>query len=289
MIQWVPKYTINRIKRVKLSNNNWEILWKKLLDYIERLNEQQKIADIVENNNVIQLIYVEMPYAKTFCSSAAFLNLVFLDGTFCSDNQKSTIISSVTVTSDKVILPIAVAMTSGENKENYNYFIKKLTEVLTDSDQLFFISDQNPSIQPCIKSIFPLSHFIPCAWHVSKHIHCPSIIFFELIKSDHPVLFNIRLEYFKKIICGDIENYEVKKHIVKTFIKQIILYNDAIVIFYNFTDLNYTQSAITNIIDNFDLEKEKQKLLTEQEINKNIDLSIFYSKEYFAVLQKREQ
>ena len=78
------------------------------------------------------------------------------------------------------------------------------------------------------------------------------------------------MEYFKKIICGDFENYEVRKHIVKTFIKQIILYNDAIVIFYNFTDLNYTQSAITNIIDNFDLEKEKQKLLTEQEINKNI-------------------
>ena len=96
------------------------------------------------------------------------------------------------------------------------------------------------------------------------------------------------MEYFKKIICGDIENYEVRKHIVKTFIKQIILYNDAIVIFYNFTDLNYTQNAITNIIDNFDLEQEKQKLLTEQEINKNIDLSIFYSKEYFAVLQKRE-
>lgn len=65
--------------------------------------------------------------------------------------------------------------------------------------------------------------------------------------------------------------------------------NESIVIFYNFTDLNYTQSAITNIIDNFDLEQEKQKLLTEQEINKNIDLSIFYSKEYFAVLQKREQ
>ncbi len=96
------------------------------------------------------------------------------------------------------------------------------------------------------------------------------------------------MEYFKKIICGDIENYEVRKHIVKTFIKQIILYNDAIVIFYNFTDLNYTQSVITNIIDNFDLEQEKQKLLTEQEINKNIDLSIFYSKEYFAVLRKRE-
>lgn len=57
------------------------------------------------------------------------------------------------------------------------------------------------------------------------------------------------MKYFKKIICGNIKNYEVRKHIVKTFIKQIILYNDAIV-FYNFTDLNYTQSAITNIIDN---------------------------------------
>ena len=43
------------------------------------------------------------------------------------------------------------------------------------------------------------------------------------------------MDYFKKVICGDINNYEIKKQIVKTFIREIIVYNDLIVILYNFT------------------------------------------------------
>lgn len=43
------------------------------------------------------------------------------------------------------------------------------------------------------------------------------------------------MDYFKKIICGNINNYEIKKQIVKTFIREIIVYNDLIVILYNFT------------------------------------------------------
>ena len=182
----IPRYTINRVKRVKLSNNDWEVLWKKLPDYIELLNEQQKIAEIMQDaDETIKLIYIEMPYSKNFCSSAAFLHLVFLDGTFCTDQQRSTIIA-------------AVAMTSGETKENYEYFLKKLSEIISDSDQLTFIADQHPSIKSSVQFIFPLSCFIPCAWHVSKHLHCPSIVLFELLRSDHPLLFNIRLEDFKK-------------------------------------------------------------------------------------------
>lgn len=43
-------------------------------------------------------------------------------------------------------------------------------------------------------------------------------------------------DYLKKIICGDIENIEIRKHITKTFIREIILSNDDIYITYNFTD-----------------------------------------------------
>ena len=37
----------------------------------------------------------------------------------------------------------------------------------------------------------------------------------------------------------------------------------------------------------FDLEKAKDELITEKDINKVMDITIFYSKEYFAVLEKR--
>ncbi len=95
------------------------------------------------------------------------------------------------------------------------------------------------------------------------------------------------IDYFKKIICGDIENFDVQKQIVKTFIREIILYNDAIVIVYNFIDNRLTKNVVPDDIENFDLEKIKQSLLTEEDINSSVDITIFYSKEYFAVIEKR--
>jgi len=96
------------------------------------------------------------------------------------------------------------------------------------------------------------------------------------------------MDYFKKIICGDIENQEIRKQIVKVFIRDIILYNDKVVIFYNFTNNGFTTSSPDDIIA-FDLEKEELKLLTEKTINESVDISIFYSKEYFAVIEKRNK
>ena len=49
-------------------------------------------------------------------------------------------------------------------------------------------------------------------------------------------------DYLTGIICGDIENISVRKMIVNTFIREIIVYEDKIVITYNFTDqtpINY--------------------------------------------------
>ena len=43
-------------------------------------------------------------------------------------------------------------------------------------------------------------------------------------------------DYLNSVICGDIENMEIRKAIVKVFIREIILYNDKIVITYNFCD-----------------------------------------------------
>lgn len=71
------------------------------------------------------------------------------------------------------------------------------------------------------------------------------------------------------------------------FVRKIILYNDAIVIFYNFTNLSYPKGIAPDNIKDFDLEQMKSELTTENDVNKTMDITIFYSKEYFAVLEKR--
>lgn len=57
-----------------------------------------------------------------------------------------------------------------------------------------------------------------------------------------------------KAVCGDIENNEVRKQIVRNFIREIILYKDKIVITYNFTDKHFTKKQVPDNIN--DIEKE---------------------------------
>lgn len=46
-------------------------------------------------------------------------------------------------------------------------------------------------------------------------------------------------DYLQSIISGDIDNIEVRKTIIKIFVKEIIVFNDKIIIIFNFTDRNF--------------------------------------------------
>ncbi len=95
------------------------------------------------------------------------------------------------------------------------------------------------------------------------------------------------IDYFKKVISGDIENIEIQKMIVKTFIREILVYNDKIIIAYNFT----SDASITSLLDDIEeLENkaiETQPLFDENDINKKADLSFFCNNHYFAVVTNR--
>ena len=98
------------------------------------------------------------------------------------------------------------------------------------------------------------------------------------------------IKYFKGIICGDIENVEIQKGIVKTFIREIIVFNDEIIIVYNFTEPLPSKSIIPDNIAELEQKAiDKLELLTENDVNKGTDLSFFCSNQYFAIKSKRNK
>ena len=161
------------------------------------MNKEQELSNFIENdgNTVVFLVF---PYTRDFVNSKAFLGIIFIDGTFCTDHCKSTLLAAVTVTPDRIILPLGVAETSGETLENYSIFLGELLKYIPDSTDLVFMADQHPSIKSSIGKIYPLSQLVPCAWHIAKHLRCPPSIFFNLLKSDNISLFNARWEIFQK-------------------------------------------------------------------------------------------
>ena len=68
-------------------------------------------------------------------------------------------------------------------------------------------------------------------------------------------------DYLSKVISGDIENQTIRKDIIKTFIREIIIYNDRIIITYNFTDLTPIKTRDTMIEEVESVQKEVEKQL----------------------------
>ena len=186
---------INRIKRLRIIDGAWESLWLKLPSFVEIINTEQNLAFM---NAGKQFIFLTFPYTKKFVNSKAFLDVIFIDGTLCTDHCKTTLLAAVTVTSDRIILPLAVAVTTGETLENYMTFLQHLSRFMPDSMKLIFMADQHPSISSSINAVYPLSCFIPCAWHVLKHLRCPKVVFFALLRADNIKLYETRWKEFQE-------------------------------------------------------------------------------------------
>lgn len=73
------------------------------------------------------------------------------------------------------------------------------------------------------------------------------------------------INYLKGIVCGNIQNINIRKEIVKSFIREILLYKDKIVITYNFTNQVPAPPNKLGIPD--DIEEIEQQSL--QTVNQN--------------------
>ena len=71
------------------------------------------------------------------------------------------------------------------------------------------------------------------------------------------------VDYLNGIICGDIENIKIRKKIVMLFVKQILLYEDRLIIIYNFTD-----KILTKDLTNQDYEEIEKQSIEQTAFNK---------------------
>ena len=76
-------------------------------------------------------------------------------------------------------------------------------------------------------------------------------------------------EYFDKVICGDTRTDETRKHIIKYFIREVVLYNDKITITFNFTEKEIMKKTTPDDIN----EIENEIKLTEKSVLTNKECS----------------
>ncbi|MBO5310372.1 MAG: hypothetical protein J6A98_04160, partial [Clostridia bacterium] len=80
-------------------------------------------------------------------------------------------------------------------------------------------------------------------------------------------------DYFKRVLYGNLKEEETRKHIIRSLIREIILYKDKIIITYNFIDKGLTNRSTPDKIEDIDIALN----LEECQVFKNSECS--YKKE----------
>ena len=60
-------------------------------------------------------------------------------------------------------------------------------------------------------------------------------------------------DYFKRVLYGNLKEEETRKHIIRSLIREIILYKDKIIITYNFIDKGLTNRSTPDKIEDIDI------------------------------------
>lgn len=196
----------NRIRYIfqKFFIPDWLDEWRKIPPYIQKLNERGVTADIkfVEQNEskLIQYIYFEAPYSKSFVSSNVFPKILMMDGTFLKPlHTKGILLILSTVSPDHIALPLSGAIVDGETKEAYKYFLEKNKNIIPNIDdiEISIITDQHESILSALKTMFPTWKYSPCCFHLIQKYKEAQAAFFIMIKSTNIELYEARLNVFK--------------------------------------------------------------------------------------------
>lgn len=198
----IPKSTLKKYMGQR-EDVNWRELWRKIPSMGFRLTEAGlRYTDFmkVENGKTILEGFVfELP-AMRFAKSAGFLGIVFVDGAHMGDKMKSTMVSLITVTSDHVILPLAVLIGPSEDKLAYTRLFEFTRPSLPESFTI--MSDQSPAMEAGFHDLFGSNTRIaqvPCFFHILKGKN--KQIAWEvrqILTADHPTKYETFLQLFAR-------------------------------------------------------------------------------------------
>lgn len=242
-----PHVTARLAKRLTCSEQAQ--CWYKMLPLLERLNENDFHTAVKTDGNDQSLVYcyVETCYAAHFLESQAFIGVLFLDGAHMSDIAKHTMLSVCTVTADKIILPLAMAVVDSENNESYKFFMQSMKDgAFSSCKQATIFADQHAAIKHALRTVFGVEDasdedyseeedsseedssvtesqsdesiedsydylFMPCIWHLTKHMKGKEQ-FKQLVWTDHKLLYKARKAQYIKTHPSEYQRFKKDLH-----------------------------------------------------------------------------
>ena len=121
--------------------------------------------------------------------------VIGIDETFLKGPYNGVLLVATSQDGNTKCYLIAQRIVDSENEDYWTWFLIRLKEVISDTDELVFISDRAHSIKTNVSTIYEKAHHDTCAWHIAKNVKnkfkCE-----DLIGSYWKALNVYRVEYF---------------------------------------------------------------------------------------------
>ena len=166
----IPQSTLQKYYSAE-PDSDWQRLLRQIPSMGARITEAGLAYQqfLTPGTSTLESFVFEAPTAK-FCRTPAFLGIVFVDGTHMSDRLESTVIAMVTITADRITLPVAVMFCPSEDKISCERFLNFTRSLLPKEEEYVIMSDQGSAICPAIRSVFEGTNVrhLPCFFHITK-------------------------------------------------------------------------------------------------------------------------
>ncbi|KAK9290626.1 hypothetical protein L1049_008798 [Liquidambar formosana] len=96
--------------------------------------------------------------------------MLFVDGTFLQSRYKGQLLATTAKDRNQGLFPLAFTVVGAESEDNWRWFFENLHEIVGDTRQLTFISDQNNGLKSVLPKIFPTAYYAYCLHHLKMNL-----------------------------------------------------------------------------------------------------------------------
>lgn len=156
----------NRLKKTLFEADRTQ--YQLILSYTHEMNKRGHKADITLSSNVISRVIVV--YKQGIQAASVFAERGFsVDGTFMKHEHGGTLLVACFLNSNGEIQIVAVAWVSGENKDNWSWFLTSLLQAVRSPS--FVISDRDKGLIPAMEAVAPTIHHFVCLRHMMENFN----------------------------------------------------------------------------------------------------------------------
>lgn len=96
--------------------------------------------------------------------------VVLIDGTTIKSKFKGVLLTASMQDANFQVFPLAFSIVDSENEAAWIWYLRQLSYLLPDADDLVVVSDRHRSIYAAMRNIYPLAFHGACAIHIERTI-----------------------------------------------------------------------------------------------------------------------